>query len=706
VSGILSQLEEDPADLLAGLTAPAGDPFLRWVTGFLQRASGADYAFVGELRGEDLDSVRVLAVGGPDGWAPGFEYGLADTPCCEVVSGKPCFHPRDVQALFPEDALLREMSIESYAGTPLLDGAGRPVGLVVLLGKRPWPGERCDRALQMLAAFRPRIEAELVGRRVERELELIVEGAGSTGEDAISALTLALARALQVKCTFVCERIELAARMRTLSLVVDGRLRPDFEFDCAGTPCEAAYDTGCVFVPSGVCERFPEDDVLRGLDADGYLGIVFFDGSGEAQGHLGLVHDGPLSEELQEHPLVKVFAARAASEVKRMRAEHARLEAERRLLQGQRLESLGLLAGGIAHDFNNLLVGILGHADILRGALPEGTARDRAKAIIGASERAAALCKELLAYAGRGSRHSEPVDLNALVTDISRLLSLSISQNCEVRRDLAADLPAVDGDSAQLQQVVMNLITNASEALADEPGVVTLSTKCRTSDEDLFDWTSIGQVPTGECVVLEVRDSGAGFGANVLQRLFDPFFTTKSDGRGLGLASALGIVRGHGGAVCVRSVPGAGTTFRIVLPASTQQAPAREEAVDESSPSVAATVLVVDDQEMVRDVACTVLELNGFDVMSAGGGREALALLEECGGRVDCVLLDWAMPGFSGEATLLEIKRLFPSIPVVISSGDAGSGQLPRTELSAVAAFLDKPYTARDLVSAILGTFP
>jgi len=248
-----------------------------------------------------------------------------------------------------------------------------------------------------------------------------------------------------------------------------------------------------------------------------------------------------------------------------VRAEQERLALERKLLETQKLESLGVLAGGIAHDFNNLLAAVLGNVSLCSMQLPsDSPLRPYLSSIETTIHRAAELCKQMLAYSGRGRFQAQAVNLNVIIREMAELLRISINKRVRLELDLASGVPAVKGDATQLRQVIMNLIINASEAIAPHEGVIALKTSTVTVRADTGEPAS--GVPDGEYVVLEVRDSGTGMDELTKARIFDPFFTTKFTGRGLGLAATQGIVRGHHGAIMVDTAPGKGSTFRVYLP--------------------------------------------------------------------------------------------------------------------------------------------
>ncbi|MBZ0119928.1 MAG: PAS domain S-box protein, partial [Sandaracinaceae bacterium] len=379
---------------------------------------------------------------------------------------------------------------------------------------------------------------------------------------------------------------------------------------------------------------------------------------------------------------------------------------ELRIQQAQKLESLGVLAGGIAHDFNNLLVGILGNVGIANLDLPpESPVAPVLADIQTAALRAADLTKQLLAYAGKGRFVVERLDLNRLVSEMTHLLTTVVSKKAALRLDLAPSLPPVEGDATQLRQVVMNLITNASDALGDEPGIISITTGVVQADREYLQGTYLDdRLEEGRYVFLEVADNGSGMDQPTRERIFDPFFSTKFTGRGLGLAAVLGILRSHGGAVKVYSEPGRGSSFKVLLPAV---AGAAEPGVEErdAGPEGASrgVVLVVDDEDSVRSVARRVLERAGFDVIDACDGHEAVDVFRERADEIAVVLLDMTMPRLSGEEAFRELRRIRPGVRVVLSSGYNEQEATQRFAGKGLARFLQKPWTASALVAAMRG---
>ncbi len=379
---------------------------------------------------------------------------------------------------------------------------------------------------------------------------------------------------------------------------------------------------------------------------------------------------------------------------------------DEKLLQTQKLESLGILAGGVAHDFNNLLTGILGNASLALDVLPPGAPpQSMLEDVVRASERAAHLTKQLLAYAGKGRFVLEPVDLSHTVRDISHLIRSSIPKNAQLRLDLADRLPCIEADASQIQQVVMNLVINAAEAIpADRLGNVLVTTRIQHVDEQYLQQSlGVGEIGPGEYVSLEVHDTGVGMDPPTLQRIFDPFFTTKFAGRGLGLAATQGIVRGHKGAMKVYTTPGQGSTFKILFPSMAEdREPARPAAaVIPPAKTQTGTVLVIDDEEAVRRTAKASLERRGYDIVLAENGVEGIQLFRALSGKISLVLLDLTMPGPGGEEVLRQIKTIRSETKVILSSGYNEVEVIQRFTGKGLAGFLQKPYTSAALVEKV-----
>ncbi len=402
----------------------------------------------------------------------------------------------------------------------------------------------------------------------------------------------------------------------------------------------------------------------------------------------------------------------------RKRLERERQELETQVRRTQRLESLGVLAGGIAHDFNNLLVGVLGNATLaLEEVADADPVRERLKQVDLAASRASELTNQLLMYAGKSRLKQELTDLNQLLPEVEKLLEAAISKNTKLRYELAPEPLFVLGDRAQMQRVAINLITNASEAMGERGGTVTVRTAVEEVAGRASSEVGAGPIPqVGTYHMLEVADQGPGIDEESRGRIFEPFFTTKFTGRGLGLATVSGIVRSHQGILRVDSCPGHGASFKVLFPAA-------EEPAEASEPSPAepvewqghGTVLVADDEEVVRLVLADHLQYLGFDVVFAHDGRDAVASYRKHLPELVAVMLDQTMPVMDGVEAAGEIRRLGGEVPIIMLSGYAKEdisfaplrSDMPSAPLggdiskSGIAGFIQKPFTLDDLRSTL-----
>jgi PAS domain S-box-containing protein len=389
----------------------------------------------------------------------------------------------------------------------------------------------------------------------------------------------------------------------------------------------------------------------------------------------------------------------------RKQAEQERLDLEGRLQQSQRLESLGVLAGGIAHDFNNILMSVLGNAELaLTGLSASAPARDNLLEITASSRRAADLCRQMLAYSGRGRLVTEAIDLRALIEDMLGLLQSTISKKALLNLNMGKNLPPMRGDVSQLSQVIMNMVINASEAIGERSGVITISTGVTECTGRYLEKTYVDERLTpGLYLTLEVSDTGCGMDKATQEHLFEPFFTTKFTGRGLGLSAVLGIVRGHKGALRLYSELGKGTTFKILFPASetATESLARANGATKDDWQGVGTILLVDDEETIRTLGVRMLAALGFTVLVAADGREALAVYAEHRDEITLVLLDLTMPHMDGEQTFRELRLMDSGVRVVMSSGYAESDVTARFAGKGLVGFVHKPYSLTELADQL-----
>jgi PAS domain S-box-containing protein len=403
-----------------------------------------------------------------------------------------------------------------------------------------------------------------------------------------------------------------------------------------------------------------------------------------------------------ENPDIHGIVVNVRDITERKRAEEDRVRLEQQLLHAQKLESLGVLAGGIAHDFNNILTTIIGNAELaLLRMKPESPGISNIHKIGQAATQAADLAKQMLAYSGKGKFVIEHLDINCLLEEMLHLLDVSISKMAKLRLNFASNIPAVEADATQIRQIVMNLVINASEAIGDNNGVITITTGCRDCDKIyLRDFWLDENIQEGAYVFIDIADTGCGMDRDTLAKIFDPFFTTKFTGRGLGMAAVQGIIKGHRGAIKVDSQPGKGTVFKILLPASSMPTETinRDSHTDDWKGE--GKVLLVDDEETIRDVAKEMLQEFGFTTITANDGRDAIEIFKESSDIV-FVILDLTMPNMDGEQCFRELKQINPDVKVIISSGFSEYEVTQKFTDSGLAGFIQKPYKLSVLKGAI-----
>jgi len=372
----------------------------------------------------------------------------------------------------------------------------------------------------------------------------------------------------------------------------------------------------------------------------------------------------------------------------------------------QRLESLGVLAGGVAHDFNNILAVILGNASLMKRTLANDAKLERhLQRIVEASEKASLLCQQMLAYSGQGQMKVHALNMTELSQSITSLLEVALGSGVTLAYDLDESLPVIDADEAQMQQVVMNLVINASEAMGDAGGHIELKTSVRQIlPEDLQASVGEPEVRLSEpYVCLEVSDNGCGMSDEVKQRIFEPFYTTKFTGRGLGMSAILGIVRAHQGCLSLQSQEGVGTRFRVFFPLGQLAA---EEAVvvqtlENTSEHKKGVVLLIDDDEMIRETVTVMLEDFAYDVMVAASGSEGVALYRKHQQEVAVVLLDMTMPKMNGLQCFQALKEVNQDVKVFLTSGFHEEHVLQGTQGVGLMGFIQKPYRPEVLEAAL-----
>jgi signal transduction histidine kinase/ActR/RegA family two-component response regulator len=388
----------------------------------------------------------------------------------------------------------------------------------------------------------------------------------------------------------------------------------------------------------------------------------------------------------------------------RKQAEKERLRLESQIQHAQKLESLGVLAGGIAHDFNNLLTGILGNASLAVVDLAQDSpVRYSIQQIEIAGQRAAELTRQMLAYSGRGRFIIQPVSLAAVIQEMTTLLQSAVSKKAVLQFEFEDNLTLIEADVGQIRQVVMNLISNASDALGDQTGVIKIRSGLMQLDSRVMEEAIIkDSLSEGTYAFLEVADTGCGMDQATKVRIFDPFFSTKFTGRGLGLAAVLGIVRGHKGTIRLSTTQGVGTSIQVMFPCMPQGIMAHhEESKERAYFHGRGTILVIDDEDSVRSLTKTILERSGFQVVLAVNGRLGIDLFRKFPDQFEAVLLDLTMPEKNGEEVIDEINRIRPGTRVILMSGYSVQEVSTRFAAKGLAGFLQKPFRPGELLEVL-----
>jgi signal transduction histidine kinase/CheY-like chemotaxis protein len=525
-------------------------------------------------------------------------------------------------------------------------------------------------------------------------LRAAVEGTvRASGEAFFPALCQSLCRALAVPHALVGELDADGRHAQLLAVCWDGAPGQPFRYALRGSPCGVALERGeTTFFPTGVMARFPENVTLARRKVDAYLGTPLFDSAGRKIGVLCVMSDRAIDLGRGPQAVLEIFAARAASELERLRLQG-------QLMRSHRLEGMGRLAAGVAHDFNNLLTVILSNAEFAYADLPAGSPiRDLIAPIHDASHRATSLTRQLLAFSRRQPAAPEVIDTRREVDGILRLLGRLLGGRARIDARLGDCWP-IRIDPGQLEQVLVNLAVNARDAM---PAAGVIGVEVANEEMDARRAAELG-IPRGDWVHLSVSDQGIGMDEETRARCFEPFFSTKGDrGTGLGLATCHGIVRQAGGQIWVDSAPGQGTTIHVLLPrhagpfTGRRGAPAREA----QGPVHGETILVVEDDPTVLEVARRALDGAGYRTLAAASAAEAIRILEGEAGPIDALVTDLMIPGMPGHELSAAARVIRPELGVLFVSGYADDATLDGLEKSG-DPLLMKPYTPSELIGRV-----
>ena len=645
--------------IVRGTQATVGGEFFSAFVRHLAQAVGMDFAVVGELDTHGLPTVSTLAVWGRGQPAPNITYDLAGTPCATVIGKQPCVYSDEVQQRFPEDTMLQDMGVNSYIGMPLFDTNGYPLGIMILLDERPLSPAEERRILRLMEVFSGRATAEVLrlhaerdARRREIDLRITLESIG----DAVIA-TDAAGRI--VRMNPVAEELTGWDRSEATGLPLTEVFR--IESAETGEPCD--------------------DPVTKVLAKGEVVGLA---------NHTNLVaRDGTSCQIADSGAPIRNAAGEIVGVVLVFRDVTEQYRIEDQLRHSQRMDAIGQLAGGVAHDFNNMLGGILGYADLLTMQMdPKTEEYEFAAGISRAAVRAGELTEKLLAFSRKGRRSVEVFDVHAEIDSVRALLLHTLDPRINLVTEAGASRSWLRGDPAQVQSAILNLAVNARDAMS-ESGTLGII----TSDGEDLDGT--------HHIVIEVSDTGMGIAPELRSRIFEPYFTTKSAGKGtgLGLAAVYGTVLEHGGEIDVRSEEGQGSVFAIRLPVVDEE-PATPPVLGELPPGEM-TVLVVDDEELVRQVLRAMLESAGYVVLDAGDGAEGLEIYRQRGAGIDLVILDVAMPGMGGAECFAGIRDFDPQARVIIATGFAESAGRHDDAFPGRLGLLRKPFRNKDLLTMV-----
>jgi signal transduction histidine kinase len=556
-------------------------------------------------------------------------------------------------------------------------------------------GPAIDRELRETSSRRRQKETERRQQQLESAIQSILLGTASvTGVDFFRSLVRELAQALGMKVATIVETAGSGgSHARVLAIQGLDTISEGFEYELAGTPGEAILRDGWLLLRDIQASSLRTFGLATSFGLTGLIGLRLDDSAGRPLGLLVVFDDQPISEEGLAKDILAIFGARAASELERLRAEKERNELQEQLWHSQKLEAIGTLAGGISHDINNILSSIWGHAQILemRRSVPERD-QESLQGILSACRRARDLVRQILSFSRKTPLEASTVQIGEIVQETATLLKATLPASVLMECTIDPSTPSVKADPNQMHQVLMNLCTNASHAMATDGGRLSI----RVSPVE----TSQGRM--ARC---QVSDTGSGIPEDVLPRIFEPFFTTKGPGKGtgLGLSVVHGIVRNHGGSITVQSEPGKGTTFTFDLPAAKTRDPDSAASADRSEMPVGESqrILVVDDEDAVSDVLCQLLDILGYKPTSCQDPRAALELFRKDPRAWSAVITDRTMPGLSGEALACALHDLRPDLPIIMSSGyegDIRSGDLSK---KGVSALLPKPFQASDLATTL-----
>ncbi len=690
------------------ITTRADKPFpdqARELLNATARQLGLAFGAVSRVDERKLTTRYVLCPN--DEIAEGAAFDLCDTFCNEAVKAGKILSIHDVpNSDWKEHRAHTVVGFKSYIGIPISQD-GRPWGTLCFFDFQTRERDFSSTDLDLITLVAERMQVGLEHEALMQTFRAVLDGtATSAGDGFFRNLVRTVGQSLGADIVVVSRCLdEHHSRAASLAVWQDGKPAENFEYDIAITPCAGLDQPEVLHYRDGLARLFPDDPGITERGLEGFVGVAARGSDGRVLGHLVAATRGPFEINTNERWMIEILAVRVGNEIERLRGEAEQQRLQQEMMHAEKLKSLGVLAGGIAHDFNNLLTGILGNASLaLDDVEPSTEPHRRITQIERAAERAEQLTQQMLSYAGKVNFVASPIQLNDLVREMTELLETAISRTAEVHYEFEPTLPRLTGDSAQVQQILMNLMMNASDALEGRPGRITLRTgTCRIDEGGLRDYTVRDVLLPGRYAFVEVEDSGVGMESATSDRMFDPFFSTKFSGSGLGLSAVLGIVRMHGGGIRVRSTPGKGTVVRVVLPAdgpkdSTAPALSTQSSAEEQ---LVGTALIVDDEQLVRDVAANILERRGMQVLCASDGLEGVELFRRKRDEIGVVLLDRTMPRLDGLSAARKIHEISPDTPLLLMSGFDQQAATRELDSRYLSGFVQTPFRILTLTDTV-----
>jgi signal transduction histidine kinase/ActR/RegA family two-component response regulator len=595
-------------------------------------------------------------------------------------------------------------TMAAYAGSLSLDRLASP--LVIQRPARHADKDEIGLVVEAINRMRQTLMQDFaVNRQAERTVQMLAESAaGLTGQELFGTIVRNLCEYLGCECA-ILGRLHEGETIMAMAMVLDGKMVPGYSCALPGSPFEDVSRKGyCVF-SEHVAALYPEDRTLAALGAEGYAGIPLLGRNKEPLGILCGISRRKLEPPARTKDIMQILQARAVAELERLQADEERERMEVLLQQARKMEAIGTLAGGIAHDFNNILTPIIGYTELALLQMPE---QERAQwnvdEVMKAALRAKNLVQQILTFSRQREQERVTLFLQLIIKENIKLLRASLPATIEIRLDIDPDCGPVSADLTQIQQVVMNLCTNAFHAMEETGGVLEVNLReVVINGEQQF---LHEQLAPGRYACLAVGDSGMGMERATRERIFEPYFTTKAQGKGTGLGLALvhGIVKAHRGRIDVYSEKGQGSVFKIYLPVVTAEEPREQAATGDvavSPPRGTETILLVDDEEQIVKMSGSMLRHLGYSVVGLTDSEEALRIFAETPGKFDLVITDQTMPGLTGGELAARLLEIRPEILIILCTGFSEQMTEERAKTMGIRDYIMKPLTLHDLAFRI-----